>query len=146
MYSTIPFHWNIKSAPASPGRSRAGPEVYRGLVPSLLQPVQQGRRRSPQGSPLSSGIGGGEVRGIISLAVSAGVADTASVEAVMEESSQDVQAPPPPVLCNGNYENVFLFYIRKIFCENFSAILSNIQHENYYELFPTVPSRLPTEN
>ncbi len=25
MYSTIPIHWNIKSAPASPGRSRVGP-------------------------------------------------------------------------------------------------------------------------
>jgi hypothetical protein len=28
MYSTIPIHWNIKSAPASPGRSRAGPSLY----------------------------------------------------------------------------------------------------------------------
>ncbi len=28
MYSTIPIHWNIKSAPASPGRSRAGPALY----------------------------------------------------------------------------------------------------------------------
>ncbi len=27
MYSTIPIHWNIKSAPASPGRSRVGPAV-----------------------------------------------------------------------------------------------------------------------
>jgi hypothetical protein len=25
MYSTIPIHWNIKSAPAGPGRSRVGP-------------------------------------------------------------------------------------------------------------------------
>jgi hypothetical protein len=25
MYSTIPIHWNIKSAPARPGRSRVGP-------------------------------------------------------------------------------------------------------------------------
>jgi hypothetical protein len=28
MYSTIPIHWNIKSAPASPGRSRVGPTLY----------------------------------------------------------------------------------------------------------------------
>ncbi len=28
MYSTIPIHWNIKSAPASPGRNRAGPALY----------------------------------------------------------------------------------------------------------------------
>jgi hypothetical protein len=28
MYSTRPIHWNIKSAPASPGRSFAGPALY----------------------------------------------------------------------------------------------------------------------
>ncbi len=28
MYSTIPIHWNIWSAPASPGRSRVGPALY----------------------------------------------------------------------------------------------------------------------
>jgi hypothetical protein len=28
MYSSIPIHWNIKSAPASPGRKRAGPSLY----------------------------------------------------------------------------------------------------------------------
>jgi hypothetical protein len=28
MYSAIPFHWNIKSSPASPGRSRVGPALY----------------------------------------------------------------------------------------------------------------------
>jgi hypothetical protein len=28
MYSTIPIHWNIKSAPANPGRSRVGPALY----------------------------------------------------------------------------------------------------------------------
>jgi hypothetical protein len=28
MYSTIPIHWNIKSAPASQGRSRVGPAFY----------------------------------------------------------------------------------------------------------------------
>jgi hypothetical protein len=28
MYSTIPIHWNIKSAPASQDRSRAGPALY----------------------------------------------------------------------------------------------------------------------
>jgi hypothetical protein len=28
MYSTIPIHWNIKSSPASPGRSRVGPALY----------------------------------------------------------------------------------------------------------------------
>jgi hypothetical protein len=28
MYSTIPIHWNIKSASASPGRSRVGPALY----------------------------------------------------------------------------------------------------------------------
>jgi hypothetical protein len=28
MYSTRPIHWNIKSAPASPGRSRVGPALY----------------------------------------------------------------------------------------------------------------------
>jgi hypothetical protein len=28
MYSTIPIHWNIKSAPASPGRSHVGPAFY----------------------------------------------------------------------------------------------------------------------
>ncbi len=28
MYSTIPVHWNIKSAPASLGRSRVGPAFY----------------------------------------------------------------------------------------------------------------------
>ncbi len=28
MYSTIPIHWNIKSVPASPGRSLAGPSLY----------------------------------------------------------------------------------------------------------------------
>ncbi len=28
MYSSIPIHQNIKSAPASPGRSRAGPSLY----------------------------------------------------------------------------------------------------------------------
>ncbi len=33
MYSTIPIHWNITSAPASPGRSRVGPVLY---VNSLL--------------------------------------------------------------------------------------------------------------
>jgi hypothetical protein len=34
MYSTIPIHWNIISAPASPGRSRVGPSLY---VFSLLE-------------------------------------------------------------------------------------------------------------
>jgi hypothetical protein len=38
MYSTIPIHWYIKSAPASPGRSRAGPSLY---VFSLLVHNQQ---------------------------------------------------------------------------------------------------------
>jgi hypothetical protein len=33
MYTTIPIHWNIKSASASPGRSRVGPALY---VLSLL--------------------------------------------------------------------------------------------------------------
>ncbi len=28
MHSTIPIHWNIKSASASPGRSRVGPALY----------------------------------------------------------------------------------------------------------------------
>ncbi len=28
MYSTIHIHWNIKSAPASPGRSRVRPALY----------------------------------------------------------------------------------------------------------------------
>jgi hypothetical protein len=28
MYSRIPIHWNIKSAPAGPGRSRAGSALY----------------------------------------------------------------------------------------------------------------------
>ncbi len=28
MYSTIPIHWDIKSAPASSGRSRVGPALY----------------------------------------------------------------------------------------------------------------------
>ncbi len=28
MNSIIPVHWNIKSAPASPGRSRVGPALY----------------------------------------------------------------------------------------------------------------------
>jgi hypothetical protein len=28
MYSTIPIHWNIESAPASQDRSRAGPSLY----------------------------------------------------------------------------------------------------------------------
>ncbi len=28
MYSTRPIHWNIKSAPASPGRSCVGPALY----------------------------------------------------------------------------------------------------------------------
>jgi hypothetical protein len=28
MYSTIPIHWNIKSAPASSGRSCVGPAFY----------------------------------------------------------------------------------------------------------------------
>jgi hypothetical protein len=28
MYSSIPIHWNIKSAPASPGRSRVEPAFY----------------------------------------------------------------------------------------------------------------------
>jgi hypothetical protein len=48
MYSTIPIHWNIKSAPASPGRSRVGPSLY---VFSLLlsnlvyAPASPGRRR-----------------------------------------------------------------------------------------------------
>jgi hypothetical protein len=28
MYSTIPIHWNIKSAPASPGRCRVGSSLY----------------------------------------------------------------------------------------------------------------------
>ncbi len=36
-YSTIPIHWNIKSAPASPGRSHAGPALY---VFSLLATLQ----------------------------------------------------------------------------------------------------------
>ncbi len=39
MYSTILIHWNIKSPPASPGRSRVGPEVY---VFSLLDPYSGG--------------------------------------------------------------------------------------------------------
>jgi hypothetical protein len=34
MYSIIPIHWNIKSAPVSPGRSRVGPALY---VFSLLE-------------------------------------------------------------------------------------------------------------
>ncbi len=34
-YSTIPIYWNIKSAPASPGRSRVGSALY---VFSLLGP------------------------------------------------------------------------------------------------------------
>ncbi len=28
MYSSIPIHWNIKSAPANSGRSRVGPAFY----------------------------------------------------------------------------------------------------------------------
>jgi hypothetical protein len=28
MYSTIPIYWNIKAAPASPGRSLVGPAFY----------------------------------------------------------------------------------------------------------------------
>ncbi len=28
MYSIIPIHWNIKTAPASPSRSRVGPALY----------------------------------------------------------------------------------------------------------------------
>ncbi len=28
MYSAIPIHWNIKSDPASPGRSRVGSALY----------------------------------------------------------------------------------------------------------------------
>jgi hypothetical protein len=28
MYSIIPIHWNINSAPASPGRSHVGPALY----------------------------------------------------------------------------------------------------------------------
>jgi hypothetical protein len=28
MYSIMPIHWNIKSAPVSPGRSRVGPALY----------------------------------------------------------------------------------------------------------------------
>jgi hypothetical protein len=39
MYSTIPIHWNLKSAPASPGTSRAGPALY---VFSLLGPIFRG--------------------------------------------------------------------------------------------------------
>jgi hypothetical protein len=41
MYSTIPIHWNIKAAPASPGRSRAGPSlyVYSLLVLAILSPL-----------------------------------------------------------------------------------------------------------
>jgi hypothetical protein len=45
-----------------------------------------------RGSPPSSGIG--KARGLILLAMSAGVAGTASVVAVEERSSQDVQKPP----------------------------------------------------
>jgi hypothetical protein len=40
MYSTIPINWNIKSAPASPGRSRVGPAFYVFSFLGLHRPVQ----------------------------------------------------------------------------------------------------------
>ncbi len=42
---TMPIHWNIKSAPSSPGRSRAGPSLYvfSLLGPNSAQSSAQGR-------------------------------------------------------------------------------------------------------
>jgi hypothetical protein len=39
MHSIIPIHWNIKSAPASPGRSRVGPALYIRIKPLGLYPT-----------------------------------------------------------------------------------------------------------
>ncbi len=45
MYSTIPIHWNIKSAPARPGRSRVGPALYAfSLMGQILRLELQTRR------------------------------------------------------------------------------------------------------
>ncbi len=48
MYSTIPIHWNIKSAPASPGRSRVGPAfyVFSFLGPDTCNKIQENRPKS----------------------------------------------------------------------------------------------------
>jgi hypothetical protein len=56
MYSTIPIHWNIKSAPASPGRSRVGPALY---VFSLLG-LNTGNEVQAQDGGVQSHNGGGQ--------------------------------------------------------------------------------------
>ncbi len=68
--------------------------MYKEPVLSMSQPGDQGHRQSLHGPPLSSGVGGGEVRGVILPSVSAGIAGTTSVEAVKEKLSRDVQKPP----------------------------------------------------
>jgi hypothetical protein len=47
MYSTIPIHWNIKSAPACPGRSRVGPAFYVfSFLGSTKKIIKRERKRS----------------------------------------------------------------------------------------------------
>ncbi len=58
----------------------------------LLEPVgSRGVASSPQGSPLSTDLIGGEVRGPSSLAVSVVAEDTAAAQAGKEQPSQGVQ-------------------------------------------------------
>ncbi len=56
-------------------------------------PLTEGGGENLYRGPPSFGLKGGEVRGRILLVVSTGAADTASVEAVNEQSSQGVQKP-----------------------------------------------------
>jgi hypothetical protein len=47
MYSTIPIHWNIKSAPASPGRSHVGAAFYVFSFLAKYYPKLGAANRSP---------------------------------------------------------------------------------------------------
>jgi hypothetical protein len=46
MYSNIPIHWNIKSAPASPGGSRVGPALYVFSFLGLKSPLREREREN----------------------------------------------------------------------------------------------------
>ncbi len=69
-------------------------ERTEGLCSPCCSRFSRGVGSLNKGPSPSSGVGRGRVRGIISLMVSTGAAGTASVEAVKEKSSQDIQKPP----------------------------------------------------
>ncbi len=48
MYSTIPIHWNIKTAQASPCRSRVGPALYVFSLLSYAQREERPREEMPR--------------------------------------------------------------------------------------------------